>query len=161
MDLLSQTEIVDERKRQLKSLERTGVESIGVLGLSAGLTMSPLTQGHNLFAGYSNIQFNFRYDEIIGREIPPILVTRDTLHPLIVERPVASSVRHRELEWRRTHMETLKQFENEWVVLEGEDIIAHGPDATQVIREAKSRGIRMPYIFFVERESDNLVRIGL
>jgi len=64
------------------------------------------------------------------------------------------------LEWRRTHAETLQQFENEWVVLEGEEIIAHGSDAAQVIREAKSRGIKTPYIFFVEQESANFVRIG-
>lgn len=59
----------------------------------------------------------------------------------------ARGLRERELGWRRTHAETLRQFENEWVVLEGEDIIAHGADAAQVIREAKSRGIKTPTFF--------------
>jgi hypothetical protein len=65
------------------------------------------------------------------------------------------------MEWRRTHAETLRQFENQWVVLEGERIIAHDSNAAQAIRQAKSRGIRTPYIFFVEPESDESVRIGL
>ena len=73
----------------------------------------------------------------------------------------SSGFRERELEWRRTHAETLKQYENEWVVLEGETIIAHGSNAAQVIREARSQGIRTPYIFFVEPEIANVVRIGL
>jgi hypothetical protein len=46
-------------------------------------------------------------------------------------------------------------------VLEGEEIIAHAPDAAQAIRQAKTQGIRTPYVFFVEPESDDSVRIGL
>jgi len=78
-----------------------------------------------------------------------------------VSRSQARGFRERELEWRRTNRATLRQFQNEWVVLEGEDVISHSPDAAQAIRQAKSQGIRMPYIFFVEPESDDFVRIGL
>ena len=78
-----------------------------------------------------------------------------------VSRSPAPRFRHRELEWRRTHSAELTPYENQWVVLEGEEIIAHDSDASQAIRQAKSRGIRTPYIFFVEPESDNSVRIGL
>jgi len=73
----------------------------------------------------------------------------------------ARGFRAQELEWRRTHAETLKQFENEWVVLEGDTIIVHGSNPAHVIREARSQGIRTPYIFFVEPEASNVVRIGL
>jgi hypothetical protein len=73
----------------------------------------------------------------------------------------APSFRERELAWRRAHPEAFADHENEWVVLESEEIIAHGTDASVVIREAKARGIRTPYIFFVEAKSDNSVRIGL
>ena len=97
------------------------------------------------------------------REIPVNLITH--LATIGVARAgarsTASGFRERELEWRRTHTETLRQFENEWVVLEGEEIIAHGSDAAKVIGEAKIKGIRTPYIFFVEQESNDFVRIGL
>ena len=71
------------------------------------------------------------------------------------------SFRVRELAWRRAHPEAFTGHQNEWVVLEGEEIIAHSADAADVIRHAKARGIRTPYIFFVEPEADNFVRIGL
>jgi len=97
------------------------------------------------------------------RDIPINLVAHlSVVGDLRTDPPsTAPRFRERELEWRSTHVETLRQFENEWVVLEGEEIIAHGSDAAQVIREAKSRGIKTPYIFFVEQESDDFVRIGL
>jgi hypothetical protein len=69
--------------------------------------------------------------------------------------------RERELAWRRTHAMELRRYENQWVVLEGEEIIAHSADAAEAIRQAKSRNIRTPYIFFVEPVSENVVRIGL
>ncbi|MGH7826945.1 MAG: DUF5678 domain-containing protein [Candidatus Binatia bacterium] len=55
----------------------------------------------------------------------------------------------------------LSSVEGQWVVLEGSEVIAHGEDPVQVINEAKSRGIRTPYIFFVEPRSEGLARIGL
>lgn len=70
-------------------------------------------------------------------------------------------LRERELEWRRTHTETLRQFENEWVVLEVEDVIAHGFDAAKVIEEARAKGIKIPYVFFVEPKNENVITIGL
>jgi hypothetical protein len=73
----------------------------------------------------------------------------------------APSFRVRELAWRRAHPEVFTGHQNEWVVLEGEEIIGHSADAADVIRQAKARGIRTPYIFFVEPEADNSVRIGL
>jgi len=97
-----------------------------------------------------------------SRDIPVNLVAHLSVKGVVrTDSPSTASFRERELEWRRTHAETLRQFENEWVVLEGVDIIAHGADAAQVIREATSRGINTPYIFFVEPESDDSVRIGL
>ena len=53
---------------------------------------------------------------------------------------MASSFRNRELEWRRTHPEILKSFENQWVVLEGEEIIAHGRNPIEVVAKARAEG---------------------
>ncbi len=69
--------------------------------------------------------------------------------------------RQRELEWRRTHSRELQRYENQWVVLEGEEVISHGSDPAQVIQEAKARGIRKPYVFFVERQNENVITMGL
>lgn len=64
-----------------------------------------------------------------------------------------SGHRSRELEWRRTHQEVLRNFVDQWVVLEGENVVAHGEDPQQVVAEARARGIRIPYIFRVKEPS--------
>jgi len=46
-------------------------------------------------------------------------------------------------------------------VLEGEEIIAYGRDPVELVSEAKRRGIRVPYIFFVETQTEEVVRMGL
>ncbi len=74
---------------------------------------------------------------------------------------MASSFRNRELEWRRTHPEILKSFKNEWVVLEGEEIIAHGPNPIDVVATARAEGIKAPYVFYVESSSEGISKMGL
>ena len=160
---LLQTEIVDESKGRLTSLQAASVGSMAPLGLGAGLARSQLPQGFSISGRFGHVQMPFNYDEIIAREFPPPLVSRDVRPRMIVTHRVAgaSPFRNRELEWRRTHAETLKSFENEWVVLEGDQIIAQGSDPVQVINDAKSKGIRTPYIFFVEPKRENVVIMGL
>ena len=115
-----QREIVDEKKGQLKSLEPTGVGSIGFLGLMVGLTSS-------------------RAPEVfVSSDLFPPYLIENMQRPTTSRHPVASSFRNRELEWRRTHPEILKSFENQWVVLEGEEIIAHGPNPNGGGRKGKS-----------------------
>ncbi len=76
-------------------------------------------------------------------------------------KPVALGHRSRELDWCRTHAEVLRQFAGQWLVLEGEEIVAHGNDPLQVVAEARAKGIQVPYIFFVEESENNIVRMGL
>ena len=76
-------------------------------------------------------------------------------------KPVASGHRSRELEWCRTHAEVLRQFAGQWVVLEGEEIVAHGKELVQIVSEARARGIRVPYVFYVEDLDERVVRMGL
>jgi predicted RNase H-like HicB family nuclease len=97
------------------------------------------------------------------RKIPINLIARLAMMdvPQANARSAAPRFRERELEWRRTHAETLRQFENEWVVLQGDEIIAHGSDAARVIQEARARGIKRPYVFFVEQMNENVITIGL
>ena len=83
-------------------------------------------------------------------------------HP-VPSRPklAAPGRRSRELAWRRTHRETLQTFAGQWVVLEGEEIVAHGEDPVRVVTEARAKGIRVPYIFYVENTDKGAVKIGL
>lgn len=69
--------------------------------------------------------------------------------------------RARELAWRRNNEGALARFAGQWVVLEGSEIVAHGQDPTQLVIEARAKGIRVPYVFFVEPRNDDVVRIGL
>jgi hypothetical protein len=55
----------------------------------------------------------------------------------------------------------LQQFAGQWVVLEGEKIVAHGNDPLQVVTEARAKGVQVPYIFRVEITAENEVRMGL
>ena len=95
---------------------------------------------------------DFRQAKVRPVKIPSLVVVREPSKP---------KFRNAELEWRRTHSETLKSLQNQWVVVEGAELVAHGRDPVAVIKEAKSRGVRTPYIFFVEPHSDNSFKIGL
>jgi Family of unknown function (DUF5678) len=70
-------------------------------------------------------------------------------------------LRSRELSWRRAHEQKLREFVGQWVIVEGEELIAHGPDPAPLVAAARARGIRIPYIFFVEPSGENTVRLGL
>ena len=69
--------------------------------------------------------------------------------------------RQREQEWRRTHGDVLCGYAGEWLVLEGEEIIAHGDDPAALVTQARERGIRSPYVFFVEPAQPGVVKIGI
>lgn len=69
--------------------------------------------------------------------------------------------RQREQESRRTHGDVLRGYAGKWMVLEGEEIIAHGDDPADLVKQARERGIRSPYIFFVEPIQPGVVKIGI
>jgi len=69
--------------------------------------------------------------------------------------------RSRELAFQQAHPEALRRLAGQWVVLEGETVIAHGNEPVRVVSEARSRGVRIPYVFFVEEAEDDVAWIGL
>jgi len=73
----------------------------------------------------------------------------------------AASRRTRELAWRRDHLELLRAHAGQWVVLESDQLVAHGPDPAALVAEARTRGIRVPYVFFVDARADDVVSLGL
>lgn len=153
MDIL-QREIIDERKIRMERLEPTSVGSMGRFCVSLPFP------GTRARAPAAARIITTSYDEIIAREFPASPPTLHRRHDTR-DTPRVNSFRNRELEWRRANTEMLSSVEGQWVVLEGSEVIAHGEDPVQVINEAKSRGIRTPYIFFVEPRSEGLARIGL
>ena len=54
-------------------------------------------------------------------------------------------------EWIHKNRE---KYMNEWVCLEGDQLIAHGTDALEVHRKAKEAGIEIPYLEHIVEESD-------
>ncbi len=65
--------------------------------------------------------------------------------------------------WRRANRELLQcRYVSQWVVLEGEEIVAHGKDAVKAVQEARAKGIAVPYVFFVQLpRPPGVVHIGL
>lgn len=69
--------------------------------------------------------------------------------------------RDREAAWRRAHELELRELAGQWVIVEGEELIAHGPDLPAIVASARARGIRVPYVFFVEQSDESVVKLGL
>jgi hypothetical protein len=154
-----QREIEDERKSRLTNIPySTGVGSLGCWGSPTGLATGIV------FAALSK---KLAHEPVRILDIPVPALSGERLMQEVANRPWQDTrpsrrgFRERELEWRRSHAMELRQYENQWVVLEGEEIIAHSADAAQAIKQARSRGIRTPYVFFVEPQSDNSIRMGL
>ncbi len=68
--------------------------------------------------------------------------------------------RSREIAWRRAHEQELRALVGQWVILEGDELIANGPDPRALVAAARARGIQVPYLFFVEPAGEN-VKFGL
>jgi hypothetical protein len=55
----------------------------------------------------------------------------------------------------------LEAYAGQWVVVQNERVIEHGPDLRQIVDKARSRGIRCPRVLFVEPSRARTVRLGL
>jgi hypothetical protein len=85
-------------------------------------------------------------------------------HRLLLDPPKNASAegfRYRESKWCRAHAADLKALAGQWVVLEGEKIIAHGTNPGQLIAQAREQGTRIPYVFHVEEENQKIANLGL
>jgi hypothetical protein len=84
----------------------------------------------------------------------PAPTARPRVQPLAARRA-------RERRWRESHAGELRRLQGQWVVVEGEDLIAHGPDAREVVAAARAKGVKLPYLFFVEPLPEGVLRFGL
>jgi hypothetical protein len=71
----------------------------------------------------------------------------------ILKKTLANPRRERELAWLADHRTELKAHRGEYLVIEGETLVAHGRDLQHVLMEARSKGIHTP---FVERIAENM-----
>src|SRR5580692_10167458 len=55
-----------------------------------------------------------------------------------------------ETEWMHNHPEELRKRAGEYVVIEGRRIVAYSKDAAVAVQTARRRGVKVPFIFFVE-----------
>lgn len=55
----------------------------------------------------------------------------------------------------------LQRYAGEWVVLDLETVIEHGPDLVEVAERARTRGIRCPRVLYVEPHREGEVKLGL
>jgi hypothetical protein len=66
-----------------------------------------------------------------------------------------------ENEWLNKHPGELRKCAGEYVIVEGTEIIAHGKEPAELFEIATRRGIKIPYIFFVEPPlPPNTYRVG-
>jgi hypothetical protein len=75
---------------------------------------------------------------------------------------IVSQHRRREMEWIRTHTDVLHRYAREWVCLEGEKIVADGRDVTRVVASARRKGVKIPYVLYVEEpRGEDVAYMGL
>ena len=51
-------------------------------------------------------------------------------------------------------IENGEKYLNQWVCLEGEELISHGADGREVYRKAREAGIKAPFIHYIEEEPE-------
>ena len=72
-----------------------------------------------------------------------------------------SGLRAIEVNWMRTHREKLRPLAGQYVVVEGTRVVAHGRDASEVIRLARRHGVKIPFILYLEEPETDLIHVGL
>jgi hypothetical protein len=78
--------------------------------------------------------------------------------PMAPDKP---SGRDRERAWCMANQDLLRSYAGQWIVLEGEEIIAHGTNPRQLVETARAKGVRTPFIFHVEDPRPDVVHLGL
>jgi Family of unknown function (DUF5678) len=69
--------------------------------------------------------------------------------------------RARDLDWRTRNAALLRPYAGQWIAIEGERIVASGADPSDVVKRARAAGSRVPYVFKVELQDDNVALLDL
>ena len=92
------------------------------------------------------------FEDGILRPLGPLLL-QDKQHVLLTitdaSAPGANSGRMPEQEWLRAHGQ---EYSGQWVALNGEGLLSHGPDARMVRDEARAKGVQTPLMVHIQDE---------
>ena len=73
---------------------------------------------------------------------------------------IEKSKREMELRWLKDNSEIVQSHHGNWIVVEGQEIIAHSPRMSDVLKVARDRGIVSPFVIFISEPSTG-VPIGI
>jgi Family of unknown function (DUF5678) len=86
----------------------------------------------------------------IARDLPPEALR--SLREWIEEQEREAETRHRKDYWRHDEerfQDSLRwgdEYLGQWVALDGDRLISHGPDAKKVYEEARATGVHAPFL---------------
>lgn len=68
--------------------------------------------------------------------------------------PRTAELRTAELGWLEDHAEDVEQYAGEWIVIEGTEIVAVADSETEADRQAREKGVSIPFVIRIPREDD-------
>jgi len=135
------------------------VSAGGVYSVTARLASFtyPVVSGRIAAFTYPAVSPPVQAPGLIGHAGPKIESARLEV-PALVSSLLASHTgrsslgrRSLELAWRKDNADYLRRtFPGQWVVLERDRIVASGSDPVEIVKTARRKGIRSPYLFRVE-----------
>jgi hypothetical protein len=86
-----------------------------------------------------------RLRRLLEQQEQPKKTSKPPLDQRVAPIPVPDSTR--EMQWLADHA---REYAGQWVALDGDRLIAHGPDARAVYAAANADGAYLPLVHFVE-----------
>lgn len=75
--------------------------------------------------------------------------------------PGQARLREVELRWLSENQTQLNAYGGQWLILEGDRMVAHGTDYLEVLREARDKGVVVPFAYRVPESEGAVVWMGL
>ncbi len=75
--------------------------------------------------------------------------------------PGQARSREAELRWLSENRAQLNAYGGQWLILEGDCMVAHGSDYLEVLREAREKGVVVPFAYRVPESESEVVWMGL
>ena len=80
-----------------------------------------------------------------------LLIAINRLEVPLAQTPSALQDSSREMTWiAKPH----RAFVNQWVALDGDNVVAHGSDGKAVYESARAQGVTSPFLHFVQERND-------
>lgn len=86
---------------------------------------------------------------------------RRSQRPVVRRRRRQKFEREQELHWLAENTHEIRRLGGQWIVIEGDELIAHGADFFAVLETAKRRGIEIPFIEWIPRQGMTGSSVGL